>query len=72
MWFEDFKDGHHGGHLGHQNGTTLAILNLHVALIPSTKFPLNLTYHSGADMVLKIFKMAAMAAFFGKDQFQQF
>ena len=28
---EDFHDGCHGGHLGYQNGTILAILNLHVA-----------------------------------------
>ena len=37
MWFEDFQDGCHGGHLGYQNGTILAILNLHAAqcLAPS-------------------------------------
>ena len=44
MWFEDFQDGCHGGHLGYQNGTILAILNLHSAPMPSTKFPLYLTY----------------------------
>ena len=38
MWFEDFQDGCHGGHLGYQNGTILAILNLHAAPMPSTKF----------------------------------
>ena len=28
MLFEEFQDGRHGGHLGYQNGTILAILNL--------------------------------------------
>ena len=49
MWFEGFQDGCHGGHLGYQNGTILAILNLHVAHMPSTKFLLHLTYSSRAD-----------------------
>ena len=50
----------------------LAILNLHAAPIPSTKFPLRPTFCSGADSnwrisrwqeeVVKIFKMADMAA----------
>ena len=40
MLFEQFQDGHYGGHLGYQNRTILAILNLHVALMPSTKFGL--------------------------------
>ena len=46
MWFEDFQD---GGHLGYKDETILAILNLHVALMSSTKFWLNLTYRSRAD-----------------------
>ena len=46
MSFEEFQDGHHGGHLGYQNGKILAILNLHVATMP-TKFQLNPTYGSG-------------------------
>ena len=37
------------GHLGYRNGTILAILNLHVATMPSIKFHLNPTYHSGGD-----------------------
>ena len=45
MWFEDFQDGCHGGHLGYLNGTILAILNLHTAPMPSTKFPLHLANH---------------------------
>ena len=49
MWFEDFQDGYHGGHLGYQNGTILAILPLHAAPMPSIKFPLHPTYCSGAD-----------------------
>ena len=34
MWFEEFQNGHHGGHLGYQNGTILAILNLYNAPMP--------------------------------------
>ena len=49
IWFEDFHNGCHGCHLGYQNRTILAILNLHAAPMPSTTFPLNLTYCSGAD-----------------------
>ena len=48
--FEEFQDGLHGGHLGYQNGMILAILNLHVARMPPTKFQLNLTYGSGGDV----------------------
>ena len=40
MLFEEFQD---GGHLGYQNGTILAILNLSVTPMPSIKFWLNLT-----------------------------
>ena len=36
-----------GGHLGYQNGTIFAILNLHVATMPPTKFQLNPTYGYG-------------------------
>ena len=36
--FEEYKDGYHGGHLGYWKGRILAIFNLHVAMIPSTKF----------------------------------
>ena len=49
MWFEDFQDGCHVGHLGYHNGTILAILNLQVAQMSSTKFRLHLTYSLGAD-----------------------
>ena len=45
MWFEDFQDGCHGGQLGYQNRTILAIL---YCPDPSTKFPLHLTYCLGA------------------------
>ena len=51
MSFEEFQDGHHGGHLGYQNGTILAILN---ALMPPIKFLLNLTYGLGGDVVWRI------------------
>ena len=48
--FEEFQDGHHGGHLGYQKGMILAILNLYVAIMPPTKFQLNPIYGSGGDV----------------------
>ena len=50
MSFEGFRDGRHGSHLGYRIGTILAILNLHVATMPPTKFQLNPTYDSGGDV----------------------
>ena len=35
----------------------LAILNLHVSLMPPTKFHLNPTYHSGADVVWRFSRL---------------
>ena len=55
-WFEDFQDGHRGGHLGYWNVTVLAILKLYVVLMPPIKFQLF------GRCRLKIFKMANMAA----------
>ena len=49
MLFEEFQDGPHGDHLGYWNGRILAILTLHVATMPPTKFRLNPTYGSGGD-----------------------
>ena len=49
MWFQDFQDGHPGGHLGWRNGTILAILNLYVAPMLSIKFRLNQTYGLGGE-----------------------
>ena len=46
MSFEEFQDGHHGSHLRHQ---ILAILNLHAATMPPTKFQFNPTNGSGGD-----------------------
>ena len=43
-------NGCHGGHLGYQNGTILAILNLHVATMHPIKFQFNQTYGSGGDV----------------------
>ena len=46
LWFgrrcglKNFQDDHHRGHLGYQNKTILAILNLHVTLMPPTKLGL--------------------------------
>ena len=37
-------------HFGYQNRMILAILNLHVATMPPTKFQLNPTYESGGDI----------------------
>ena len=51
MSFEDFQDGRHGNHLGYRNRIFIAILNLHLAPMPSPKFRLNLTKGSGADVV---------------------
>ena len=50
MSFEEFQDGHHASHLGYRNRTILAILNLHVAIMPPTKFQLNATYGLGEDV----------------------
>ena len=50
MLFEDFQDDRHGCHLGYRNRTILAILNLHVATIPTIKFQLNPTHGSGGDV----------------------
>ena len=50
MSYEEFQDGRRDGHLGYWNGTILAILNLHVATKPPTKFQLNPTYGSGGDV----------------------
>ena len=38
MSFEEFQDGHRGGHLGYRNGTILAILNLCVTVMSPIKF----------------------------------
>ena len=47
MLFDEFQDGCHGGHLGYR---ILAVLNLHVATMPPTKFQLNPTNGSGGDV----------------------
>ena len=47
MPFEEFQD---NGHIGYRNWTILAILNLHVATMPPTKFQLKPTYGSGGDV----------------------
>ena len=58
MSFEKFQDGRHDGHLGYQNGTILAILNLYVTPMPPIKFQLNPTKFK-TRCRLKNFKMAA-------------
>ena len=54
MSFEEFQDGHHGGHLGYHNGTILAILNLFVTAMPPIKFQLNRTYGLGGVVIWRI------------------
>ena len=51
MSFEEFPNGCGGSHLGCLNGTNLAVLNRHVSPMHLTKFQLNPTYHSKADVV---------------------
>ena len=75
MSFEEFQDGHHGGHFGYQNGTILAILNLwllkmndfnnfeslsHCEASHQVSTKLDLPF--GRRCRLKNFMMAAMAA----------
>ena len=47
MSIEEFQDGRH---LGYQTETILAILNLHIATMPPTKFQLNPTDGSEGDV----------------------
>ena len=51
MSFKEIQDGRHGGHLGYQNGTILAILNLCLTVMPPIQFWLNKTYGLGGDVV---------------------
>ena len=44
MSFEEFQDGHHGGHLAYLKGMILAILNICVTLMHPIKFWLNLVW----------------------------
>ena len=54
MSFDEFHDGRHGGHLWYRNGTSLAILNLCVTVMPPIKFWLNPTYLLGGYVVWRI------------------
>ena len=60
MWFEEFRDGRHGGYTEYQNGTILAFLNLNNTSMPPIKFQLNPTPF-GSICGFKIFKMAVVA-----------
>ena len=51
MLFEKFQD---GCHLGYQNGTIIAILNLCVTVMPPFKFQLDLTSGLEGDVVRRI------------------
>ena len=48
MWFEEFQD---GGHLGHLNRRILAILNFRNTPMPPIMFKLNQTYRLVADVI---------------------
>ena len=56
MSFEDFQDGHQGGHLRYQYRKLLAILNLQVAPMTPTKFQLSRIYYLGEDAVWRFSK----------------
>ena len=47
--FEDFQDGHLGGHLRYRTRTILAILNVFVTPMPPFKFGLNPNYGLEGD-----------------------
>ena len=51
MRFEDFQDGHLGGHLRYRNRTILAFLNPYVPRMPSINLGLNLHFDLGRDVV---------------------
>ena len=57
--FEEFQDVCHGGHLGYQNSTMLANMNLHVALMPLSFW---FNHSCFGNCCLKNFKMYIMAA----------
>ena len=64
MWFEDFQDSHHGGHLGYRNGTILAILNLYFALmLPSNFDSIQLTVWE--EMLFKEFQDGGCGSYLG-------
>ena len=47
---KDFQDGHHGSHLGFSISRILAIFDLQVTLILSTKFGVNWPFSSGNEV----------------------
>ena len=60
MWFEEFQDGRHGGHLGYWNRTILAILNFRNTPMPPIKSKLNQTVRE--QMWIDDLKVAAIVA----------
>ena len=50
MRFEDFQDGHLGGHLRYWTRKISSSLNLYVTPMPPIKFGLNPHYGSGGDV----------------------
>ena len=59
MLFEEFQDGHPGGHLGYRKGMILAILNLCYCDV-SHQVSAQLDLGFGRRCRLKNFKMAAI------------
>ena len=49
----DFKDGHHGGNLGFQIRTILAIFDVQVTPMLLTKFQVNWPFSSGEEAINK-------------------
>ena len=60
--FEEFHDGHHGGHLGYWNGMILATLYLFNAHMPLIKVQSDLWF---GRCCLKNFKMAFFGSHLG-------
>ena len=51
MWFEEFQDSFHGGHLGYWNKMILAIQNFRNTQMPPIKLRINKTFCPGADVI---------------------
>ena len=60
--FEEFQDGHCGGHLGYRNVTILAILNLYVTVMTPIKVSVQSDLGFRRKCRFKNFKMATPAA----------
>ena len=59
MSFDEFQDGHRGGHLGYRNRMTLAILNLCVTVMLPLKLWLN-GYRNGTTLTILNLRVTVM------------